>query len=232
MASGKVSFEVPSLDKSNYEKWSIKMKALLESQNLWEIVEKGYNELRDEATIPKGQRDIKKDSRKVLAVANQLKENGESLDNVRIIEKIPQSLDPKFEHIVVTIEETKDLEAMTIEELMGSFQAYEERQKKKQSTLGQVLQTNLTLKERNRGDFNNGRERERSREHGPKRGEYKTSNNEDSRQNSFFKRGHGGGDNSNKGLTNLKYNVLIVKSLDILLGNVELLIKLKKKQIL
>ena len=35
------------------------------------------------------------------------------------MEKILHSLDPKFEHIIVTIEETKDLEALMIEQLQG-----------------------------------------------------------------------------------------------------------------
>ena len=52
---------------------------------------------------------------RVITVSNQLKRNGEKLEDVRIMEKILRSLDPKFEHIVVTIEETKDLETMTIE---------------------------------------------------------------------------------------------------------------------
>lgn len=46
---------------------------------------------------------------------------------------------PKFEHIVVTIEETKNMEIVTIEELMGFFQTYEDRQKKKKNTSEQIL---------------------------------------------------------------------------------------------
>nr|KYP38574.1 Retrovirus-related Pol polyprotein from transposon TNT 1-94 [Cajanus cajan] len=56
---------------------------------------------------------------RVLTVTNNLKRNGEKLDDVRIMEKILRSLDPKFEHIVTITEETKDLEAMSIEQLLG-----------------------------------------------------------------------------------------------------------------
>ena len=40
---------------------------------------------------------------RVAAVSNQLKRNSEKLEDVRIMEKILCLLDPKFEHIVVTI---------------------------------------------------------------------------------------------------------------------------------
>lgn len=43
-------------------------------------------------------------SSRVIVVANQLKANGETLSITQIIEKIIRSLNPKFEHIVVTFE--------------------------------------------------------------------------------------------------------------------------------
>ncbi|KAI3457315.1 hypothetical protein Pfo_013978 [Paulownia fortunei] len=67
----------------------------------------------------------------VLVVINQLKRNGEKLEETRIMEKILRSLDLKFDHIVTTIKEAKNLNELTIEQLMRSLQAYEEKKKKK-----------------------------------------------------------------------------------------------------
>ena len=56
-------------------------------------------------------------------------------------------MDPKFEHIFVTIEETKYLEEMMIEQLLGSLQAYEEKHKKKQGITEKLLKMQLKEKE-------------------------------------------------------------------------------------
>ena len=40
------------------------MKALLGAQDVWEMVEKGYNEPQDQATLSQTQRDTLKDARK------------------------------------------------------------------------------------------------------------------------------------------------------------------------
>jgi len=42
-----------------------------------------------------------------------------------MVEKILHTLSTKFDYIVVTIEEMKELEKMTAEELQGSFEAHE-----------------------------------------------------------------------------------------------------------
>ena len=51
------------------------------------------------------------------------------------MEKILRYLANKFEHVVVAIKEPKDLETLSIEELMGSLQVHEQRMKKNSSSV-------------------------------------------------------------------------------------------------
>uniref|UniRef100_A0A0D3AX66 DUF4219 domain-containing protein n=1 Tax=Brassica oleracea var. oleracea TaxID=109376 RepID=A0A0D3AX66_BRAOL len=44
MANNGVPFQVPLLTKSNYDNWSIRLMAILGAHDVWDIVEKGFNE--------------------------------------------------------------------------------------------------------------------------------------------------------------------------------------------
>ncbi|XP_022007712.1 uncharacterized protein LOC110906973 [Helianthus annuus] len=154
------------------------MKVLLESQDLWTIVEEGYTEVasgapENEQNVykEKVKRDKKalhimfqvvnetvferiatcktsKDAWEVLHKAyrgenrvktkimsieqqsyNQLRLNEERVEEQRIVEKILRSLTRKYESVVVAIEESKDLNTISTEELLGILQSHELRLK-------------------------------------------------------------------------------------------------------
>ncbi|XP_070667764.1 uncharacterized protein [Malus domestica] len=285
MASNAMAaFQVPVLNSNNFDNWSIKMKAFLGAHNVWEVVEKGYIEPENEATMSQPQNESLKDSRKrdkkalyliyqalddngfekvssatsakqaweklqtsykgveqvkkvhlqglrsefeslqmkgcesisdyfsrVLAVSNQLKRNGEKFEDVRIMEKILCSLDPKFKHIVMTIEETKNLEEISIEQLMGSLQEYEEKHKKRQANNKQLLKTHVQPKKKEE-IFNNeksqyGRSRGCGRGHrrgrGHKRGRgWNFNNHSNYEKGGSSTKGHGRGCSNLRGKLN------------------------------
>ncbi|XP_062103447.1 uncharacterized protein LOC133814515 [Humulus lupulus] len=106
---------------------------------------------------------------RVLAIINQLRRNGENISEVKVIEKILRTVTPTFEYIATNIDENKDLEIMTVEQLMSSLQTYEEKQKRKKKQKEMVEQLiQLNLKEEN---FSNNRDqRIRGHDQGSGRG--------------------------------------------------------------
>ncbi|KAK4387007.1 Retrovirus-related Pol polyprotein from transposon TNT 1-94 [Sesamum angolense] len=67
---------------------------------------------------------------KVRELVNQLKAYGEDIPEKRVVEKLLISVTEKYDPIVTTIEETKDITTLTVTELVGSLEAYEKRRKK------------------------------------------------------------------------------------------------------
>jgi hypothetical protein len=62
---------------------------------------------------------------KMSDLKNSMVSLGKPISDVKVIRKILRSLPERFRIKVTTIEESKDLEEMKIEELVGSFQTYE-----------------------------------------------------------------------------------------------------------
>ena len=135
---------------------------------------------------------------RILKIVNDLKRNGENIDDSRVVEKILRSLLPKFDYVVAAIEEGKDIKEMKVKELLSSLQAHELRiQKRQKEPLEQALKASLSMKEKkgestsdssqgdqNGGNFGHGRGRGRGnfgrgrgRGQGRGRGEHFNSQN-------------------------------------------------------
>ncbi|PKU64629.1 hypothetical protein MA16_Dca015890 [Dendrobium catenatum] len=78
----------------------------------------------------------------VIVIVNQLKLNGEFVEDKKVIEKILRSLTRKFEATTVAIEEAKNIEKMSIEGFLGFLQSRELRKKQYDSKpLEEAFQT-------------------------------------------------------------------------------------------
>ena len=55
---------LPYLTNINYKSWSIQMKALLGSQDIWDMVERGYEESGEGDTLMVQQREVLRDKKK------------------------------------------------------------------------------------------------------------------------------------------------------------------------
>ncbi|XP_020242592.1 uncharacterized protein LOC109820805 [Asparagus officinalis] len=63
----------------------------------------------------------------VTTIVNQIRSCGEDLPEKTVVMKVLRSLTTKFDHVVATIKESKDLSTYTFDELMGSLQVHEVR---------------------------------------------------------------------------------------------------------
>ncbi|XP_047181724.1 uncharacterized protein LOC124848127 [Vigna umbellata] len=67
-----------------------------------------------------------------------------------VVDKILRTLTPRFDHVVMVIEETRDLETLEIEELQHSLEAHEYRINERRHCKEQVLQTRSQFKGKER----------------------------------------------------------------------------------
>ncbi|RDX80761.1 hypothetical protein CR513_38654, partial [Mucuna pruriens] len=64
---------------------------------------------------------------KIYDVTSQMKAYGEIIIDNKIVEKILISIFHEYNAIVTTIEKTRDLLTLSVIELMGSLEAYQQR---------------------------------------------------------------------------------------------------------
>ncbi|XP_038722011.1 uncharacterized protein LOC120014160 [Tripterygium wilfordii] len=101
---------------------------------------------------------------RLIGIVHQMCRNGEKLDDVHVVEKMLRLLSPSFEHVVTAIEESKDLDTMSIEELLWCLRVHETHihNNIEAAAVEQALKTKLVLDDRN-GGLGRGRGRGRGR---------------------------------------------------------------------
>lgn len=94
---------------------------------------------------------------RVLETANDMRTCGETIDDVKIVEKILRSLTDNFNYVVCSIEESKDIDNLTVDELQASLQIHERKVTEKKDE-EQMLQVEYEPRNaRGRGRWNSHR---------------------------------------------------------------------------
>ncbi|KAF2283986.1 hypothetical protein GH714_017769 [Hevea brasiliensis] len=90
------------------------------------------NELRREFEVLEMKREesINEYFARVMTVANKMRSNGEEMTDTKIVEKILRTLIGKFMYVCVSIEESKDTETMTVDELQSTLVIHEQKFKR------------------------------------------------------------------------------------------------------
>ncbi|KAH0657479.1 hypothetical protein KY289_026227 [Solanum tuberosum] len=118
---------IPIFNGEKYEFWSIKMKTLFKSQELWDLVEKGYAE-EDEAQRLRENK--KKDSKALFYIQQAMHDSiffqNYCCRNLKAGMGYSEKRIPQL--YKAAIEESHDLSNYGFDELMSSLQAHEDRQ--------------------------------------------------------------------------------------------------------
>ncbi|GAU30874.1 hypothetical protein TSUD_15600 [Trifolium subterraneum] len=109
------------VDSANFEKIS----STTSSKQAWDILNNAHG----------GGDKVKK------TLVNTMKNLGDQISDQQVIEKVLRTLNPQFDHIVVAIEESKDLSTMSLNELQSSLEAHEQRLKERKDSKIQQEQT-------------------------------------------------------------------------------------------
>jgi hypothetical protein len=118
---------------------------------------------------------------RLMGIVNQIRLTGETITDQRIVEKILISLPKKFEMVVTTILESKDLSSFSTDELIGSLVTHETRLHLTDESISNAFKTQFSFSRgrgRGRSIGHQGRGRNQSNPHssGGNRQQYSNQN--------------------------------------------------------
>ncbi|XP_074336196.1 uncharacterized protein LOC141673357 [Apium graveolens] len=157
-----VGLSYPMLTRGNYTVWALKMKASEKetSKEAWEAVKvlfQGEERVRTakiqtlrsefEAMSMKEGESLDDFCLKLNGTVTNIRALGDEMAEAYVVKKVLRAMPHKFLHITSAIEQFGDLEKMSIEEVIGSLKAYEERLRGQTESSGDTTQLLLTEEE-------------------------------------------------------------------------------------
>eukprot|EP00257_Ricinus_communis_P025685 XP_025013099.1 uncharacterized protein LOC112534844 [Ricinus communis] len=64
---------------------------------------------------------------RVIVVSNAMRNCGEEINDVKIVEKILRTLTERFNYVVCSIEESKDIDMLSVDQLQSSLLVHEQK---------------------------------------------------------------------------------------------------------
>ncbi|KAG6573422.1 hypothetical protein SDJN03_27309, partial [Cucurbita argyrosperma subsp. sororia] len=117
------------LTRCNYAAWVIKMEVFMMAQGVWETIEspKTVDNRKDKMALAIiYQKNIDEYSGKLTIIVNKLRDLNNTVDDIQVVKKLLRS-STKFLQITSTIEEFSDLKTKSVDKIIGSAKAHEER---------------------------------------------------------------------------------------------------------
>ena len=108
------------------EAWD-KLKAEFEGSNKVKVVKVLTLKREFEMIRMREGETVKEYSTKLLELVNKIRLFGEAVDDAKVVEKVMISLPTRFESKISAIEESCDLKALSVAELISKLQAHEQR---------------------------------------------------------------------------------------------------------
>ncbi|XP_057959925.1 uncharacterized protein LOC131152212 [Malania oleifera] len=81
---------------------------------------------------------------RTMEISKKMQFHGEKMDDVTIVEKILRSLKATFDYIVCSIEESKDIDAFSLDELQSSLLVHEQKMNRSSTSEEQALKASTS----------------------------------------------------------------------------------------
>ncbi|GAA0147834.1 hypothetical protein LIER_36592 [Lithospermum erythrorhizon] len=124
MSEDKTHTKIPIFD-GHYDHWSELMENLLKAKGFWGMIERDLVEPIQGTLLTDNQQtmldEAKMRDHQVMSIANKLRSNREELPDSKIVEKVLRTLSDEFTYIVVSIEESRDIDNMSVDDLQSTL---------------------------------------------------------------------------------------------------------------